>query len=156
MANAAENARKVESLLRRYNNPYQPYSYASPGAVQRHYKKKYGRTGKLKHIKTVLEHSDAYNYHREFHDTRNTNPMYIYARREHVELDLADMTWVAQENDDVRYLLTCIDGFTRRAWLVPMKRKDGATTLQAIKHLVENEMGDPPKKFYFDHGKDSC
>lgn len=150
-----DNPENLRKLLRRYNNPNKPYSYGSPGAIHRYYKKKGRNVPSIKEIKKALEYSDAYVYHREFHDTQHTNPMYVYERRAHVELDLADMAAYSEENDGVHFLLTAVDGFTRKAWIVPMLRKDAKSALAAIKHLVENEMGDPPKKFVFDHGK-SC
>ena len=110
----------VKALLQRYENPAAAYSYGSPGTVMRYAKKKFGARRRVKEsdVKYALEHSPAYVYHREFHDTRFTNPVFVYKRRNHVELDLADMSRLSKHNDGVHFLLTAIDAHTRYAWVI--------------------------------------
>ena len=109
----------VKRVLERYENPVAAYSYGSPGTIKRYAKQKFGNARvKESDFKYALEHAPAYVYHREFHDTRFTNPIYVYARRAHVELDLADMSGLSKHNDGVRFLLTAIDAHTRYAWVI--------------------------------------
>ena len=66
-----------------------------------------------------------------------------------LEMDLVDFTDKAKENDGYRYGLVAIDNFTKFAWVVPMKQKDGISTREAFKEIIE-KMGKKPKQMYSD------
>ena len=73
-------------------------------------------------------------------------------------IDLVDMGFhnnekVIQENQGLKYMLTCIDVLSKYAWAVPMKTKDADTALAAIKHIIK-ESGRHPKKIYCDEGSE--
>ena len=73
-------------------------------------------------------------------------------------IDLVDMGFhnnekVIQENQGLKYMLTCIDVLSKYAWAVPMKTKDADTVLAAIKHIIK-ESGRHPKKIYCDEGSE--
>ena len=51
------------------------------------------------------------------------------------QFDIFDLSRYKAKNDDYRYLMACIDVFTRMAWVEPMKNKDSdncATAFEAI------------------------
>ncbi|HVW99983.1 MAG TPA: hypothetical protein VHA52_06085, partial [Candidatus Babeliaceae bacterium] len=57
--------------------------------------------------------------------------------------DLADMNSLKEDNDGHRYLLTIIDAFSRYAWAVPIKTKEGDTVLKALQNVIK-ESGRKP------------
>lgn len=65
------------------------------------------------------------------------------------QMDLLDMQSHAQTNKGVRYLLMCIDCFTRRLWVEPLIDKRGVTVLKAIKNIFKDLT---PHKATFDSG----
>src|SRR6218665_1199662 len=42
------------------------------------------------------------------------------------QADLADVSSLSKYNDKNKYLLTCLDVFSKHAWVVPLKSKTGA------------------------------
>ena len=55
------------------------------------------------------------------------------------QIDLADMSNLSAYNDGYRYLLNCIDVFTKRAWSVPLKTKTGREVSDAFERHVLSE-----------------
>jgi hypothetical protein len=52
------------------------------------------------------------------------------------QADLADVSELANQNDGVRYILTCIDVFSKKAWAVPLRTK----TSKEVADAFENEI----------------
>ena len=50
--------------------------------------------------------------------------------------DLADMQSLSKYNKGVKYLLCAIDLFSKNAWVVPTKDKDGNSVLNAFKKII--------------------
>ena len=53
------------------------------------------------------------------------------------EADLADLGSVQKYNDGFRYLLTCLDVFSKYAWAIPLKNKTG-TMVSAFKTILSS------------------
>ena len=54
------------------------------------------------------------------------------------QIDLADLVNISSHNDGCRYLLTCIDVFTKRAWAVPTKTKTGREVSRAFEKILSD------------------
>lgn len=54
------------------------------------------------------------------------------------QIDLVDLTSLSRENDGFRFLLTCIDCFSRYAWAVPIKNKSSDVVLKAFASLLDD------------------
>ena len=52
------------------------------------------------------------------------------------QIDLADVSSLSNHNDGYRYLMTCIDVFSRYAWVVPLKNKSSSTILKAFASII--------------------
>ncbi|CAP20774.2 Protein CBG24082 [Caenorhabditis briggsae] len=57
----------------------------------------------------------------------------------------------SEENDGFKYLLTVIDCFSKYAWVVPLKNKNGFTTSQALQTIFKQRK---PQKMQTDKGKE--
>ena len=55
------------------------------------------------------------------------------------QIDLADLVNISSHNDGYRYLLTCIDVFTKRAWAVPTITKTGREVSRAFEKILTDE-----------------
>jgi predicted MPP superfamily phosphohydrolase len=62
-----------------------------------------------------------------------------------------DDTMSEKENKGYRYILTCIDLFSRYAFVIPMKSKTGIETAKAIEQIIKKEKANP-EKFWTDSG----
>ena len=58
------------------------------------------------------------------------------------EIDLIDMTAVAEENNGFRFGFVAIDNFTKYAWCIPMKENDRHSCIATFKQIIE-KMGKP-------------
>ena len=52
------------------------------------------------------------------------------------QIDLVDVSDLSSHNDGSRYLLTCIDVFSKRAWAVPVRRKTGQNVEEASENIL--------------------
>jgi len=126
-----------------YLDPVQPGSF---GGVQT-LSQKYG----LQNAKNWLMKQDAYTLHK---------PSRIHFKRRQTlsrgiddlwQADLADVSSLARFNDSHRYLLTCIDVFSKRAKVVPLKNKTGASLRDAFAFMIKETK---PKFLQTDKGSE--
>ena len=68
---------------------------------------------------------------------------------EEVQVDLADFTRSAAENDGYRYCLVAVDVFTKMLWGVPIKNKKPEECVRAFKEVLD-KIG-IPKQIYHDN-----
>jgi len=52
------------------------------------------------------------------------------------QIDLADVSNLSSFNDGMRYLLTCIDVFSKRAWAIPIKTKSARSVAEAFEKIL--------------------
>jgi len=57
--------------------------------------------------------------------------------RDLYQIDLADVSNLSPFNDDMRYFLTCIDVFTKRAWAILIKTKSARIVADAFEKIVD-------------------
>jgi transposase InsO family protein len=122
----------MEQILESYYNPRHPGSYGSARTIQKHIAKKVP----IKSIKNWLTLQDTYTLHK---------PVRWYFRRRRVyakciddlwQIDLVDMTSLAKYNDGYKFLLNCIDVFSKFAWSVPLKNKSGRSITDAFAKII--------------------
>jgi hypothetical protein len=81
-----------------------------------------------------------------------TRKVLAYRANDIYGIDLVDMgnyEYPKEGRDKWRYILTCIDIFTRYAWAIPLKKKDATSVLNAVKLIKPY-----PKKYWADQGKE--
>ena len=91
----------------------------------------------------------------ELHKSKRKN----YPRRKiivnHIDeifaADLVEMQKFAKLNRGYRYLLTCIDIFSKFAWVIPLKDKKGITIKNALQKIFKERK---PKFLWTDNGKE--
>ena len=64
----------------------------------------------------------------------------------------ADLVIMPPENN-YKYILTVLDGYTRYAWCVPLKDKKGETVANAFKEIMKKS-NRKPNKLWVDQGKE--
>jgi len=132
-------------LKNNYNNPGHPIAFSGINNIYKFYK------GHLSYdkIKDILSGIENYTLHREFKRGQR-NPSYSHFKRNQWQMDLVDIQELASSNDEIRYLLTVIDTFTRFAWARLLKNKRGETVLEAFKSIVT--LAGKPKSISCDRG----
>ena len=68
----------------------------------------------------------------------------------------ADLVMMPEQDDighdPYKYILTVLDGYTRFAWAVPLKHKDGLTVSKAFKSIIKKSKR-RPNKLFVDQGR---
>ena len=136
----------LEDLKRSYIYPYHPISFSGINAVYKYYKPHLN----LEDIRNALSEIESYTLHKEFHK-QPRNPSYSHYPRYQFQIDLVDVQSLAPYNNGVRFLLTCIDTFTRFAFVRPLLDKTAKSVLDAFKSII-HEAKTPPKMLVFDRG----
>jgi hypothetical protein len=105
----------------------------------------------VKDAKHWLSKQDAYTLHK---------PTRVHFRRRRVftkgiddlwQADLVDLSSLSRYNDGYRYVLTCIDAFSKRAHAIPLKSKTGIVVRDALEKII-SEHGSRPTFLQTDKG----
>jgi hypothetical protein len=133
-----------------YYDPSHPASLSGPEKLYK-WMKKHGRypvTRKI--IKKWLEGSEAYTLHREAKRKFPRNSIQVTGIDVQWDADLIDFADIAKYNDSNKYVLLCIDIFSRYVWLQPIKNKKAPTIIEAFEDVLSN--GRKPKRLRTDKG----
>jgi hypothetical protein len=133
-----------------YYDPKRPGGF---GGAERLYEdvKKEGRFAlSRKEIREWLMKQDAYTLHKPMRRHFKRNRVIVGGIDQQSQMDLADMQSMQKFNDGYRYLLVCIDVFSKYAWVVPLKNKTGPTLVEAFKVILTS--GRKPEKIMSDQG----
>ena len=90
---------------------------------------------KPEQVKEWLTTQDAYTLHKPI--------LYKFPRRKVIvsgpyqqwQADLIDVSCLSRYNHGFKFLLTCIDVFSKKAWVVPLKDKSGTTLVNAFESI---------------------
>ena len=117
-----------------YTNPRAPGSFGGVETFRRH-------TGKpRKDVLKYLAGQDAYTMHKPSRRRFPRQRTYSKGIDDQFQIDLADMSNLSAYNDGYRYLLNCIDVFTKHAWSVPLKTKTGREVSNAFeRHVLSSD-----------------
>jgi len=91
---------------------------------------------------------DSYTRHRFVARPRRYNPVYVYGIRELLQVDLADVRRLSKYNQNVNHLLICIDTFSRKIWVKPLRSKLAVEVSRSMRSILDS-MNDPAAKALF-------
>jgi hypothetical protein len=129
-----------------YFDPRAPGSFGGVDALYRQVKDQ----NKTKdEVKEWLRDQPAYTLHVPVRRNFKQNRIIVYTINEQFQADLADLSSLKKHNDGVRYLLTCIDVFSKYAWVTPLKNKGAIGVCEALEAIFEDRT---PEKFQTDEG----
>ena len=132
---------------------YNPKRAGALGGVERLYRdvKKDGKYDISRaQLKKWLMKQDTYTLHKPARRHYKRNRVIVGGIDELWQMDLADMQTIAAEDDGYRYLLVCIDVFSKYVWVIPLKTKTGPALVTAFKKILES--GRKPQKIQTDQG----
>ena len=137
MMNSEENniATKEEALLdlkRQYETPGEPLYMSGISNIKDYYKSLLS----ISEIREFLARSRTYTTHYQFKRPK-FNPYYIRQLRQQFQLDLTEVSKISEHNDGINYLLLCIDVFSRKLWVRPLRRKTASEVLSNFQNILE-------------------
>ena len=89
-----------------------------------------------KQVKEFLSGQPAYTLHRPIRRRFERRKTFSKGIGDLFQLDLADMSNIARDNDNYRYILTVIDVFSKYAFAVPLKTKSAKEVTDAFENNV--------------------
>jgi hypothetical protein len=99
-----------------------------------------------------LRSQSTYTLHKPVRKNFLRNRVVVEGIDDQWQADLVDMQAYSRSNKGTKYLLTCIDVFSKYAWAVPLKTKTGPEVMAAIKQIFKE--GRQPFNFNTDRGKE--
>lgn len=137
----------MRELKELYYKPGSPIAYAGMNTVYKYFK---GRLS-MKEIKSFLQTSESYSLHFPFKRAKIYNPTYVRYKRQSFQVDIIYMLEFSKENDAIKYMLCCIDVFTRFMWCEPLKNIKSKDVTAAMRKILRR-CGGKPKTMTSDKG----
>ncbi|XP_042900956.2 putative uncharacterized transposon-derived protein F54H12.3 isoform X1 [Parasteatoda tepidariorum] len=128
-----------------YTKPEHPGSFGGVNAIYNSVKGKVKKSD----VKKWLETKDSYTLHKPVRHKFKRNRVIVGGIDEQFQIDLVDMQSLAKFNNGFKYLLTCIDCFSKYAWAIPIKDKSAKNVLPALKTIFRERK---PEKLQSDKG----
>jgi len=137
------------NILRRYVTPGEDIAFSSRKTIA-----KEANLTQEQANQDILSHNYSYTLHREYKSPRTYNPYFSYRPRDQVQCDLIDMQKLSDMNGGYKYILVCIDIFSRKAWARPLASKQGLLTANNMFDIFLEMEPFLPKTILFDRGKE--
>lgn len=133
-----------KALCNIYYKPREAGSFGGVEALVRAYKLKQNNTHKKKwntsqlrkKVKNWLAEQDVYTLHKPVIRRFKRSRVVVGGIDDQWQADLVDLSKLAKYNDGYKYLLTCIDVFSKFAWAVPLKDKTGKSLVVSFQDRI--------------------
>ena len=134
------------------------YSLSEPGSLSgKGYFLKALKSQNIRHdpkyVDLWLQKEEPYTLHKPVRKKFSRNRVFVPGIDDTWQIDLVDMQKYSRLNKGFRYILTCIDVFSKYSWAIPVLKKTSAHVTEAFKKILI-ESGRCPKKLQFDEGKE--
>ena len=129
--------------------PKSPVAFTSPLALYREAKKRYPSLT-FSQVKTWLQSKDSYTLHKPVRYNFPRNRVIVAGIDDQWQADLVDVSFLARFNKGYKFLLTCIDVFSKFAWVLPLKNKTGESLVNGFQSILD--LGRSPEKLQTDKG----
>lgn len=105
---------------------------------------------KRKDVREWVRAQETYSLHKRVRKNFTRNRVFVEGIDDQFESDLADFQSMSVYNDNYRFVLVCIDCFSKYAWARPLKNKTGPVVTRAFRDILDE--GRVPKYLHTDHG----
>ena len=109
--------------------------------------------GKMKNIRAFLETSESYSLLKHEKSVRIFNKTITFHWRDLLQADLFYIDRLESENNNIKYVLTIIDCFTRFAFCEPLLDKKAETITKKLE-MIFNRLGVLPRVLCSDKGSE--
>ena len=92
--------------------------------------------------------------HRAYKRAKFNPYLNIRSPRQQIQCDLLDISQLSRYNNNVKFLLTCIDCFSRFLWVIPLKSKQATDMENAFIELIDIWKPNLPKQLSVDQGNE--
>ena len=132
------DAEKEAYLKTIYYNVSHPASYSGLDRLHREVKKEWRFQLTQKELKAWLKTQETYGIHKPARRRFKRPRVVVSGIGKQADVDLMDMTQLAEYNDGVRFVLLHIDDFSRYVRTVPLHSKTRKEVAQALKSIFRD------------------
>jgi len=145
----------AKTLQENYVNPALPGSFSGFSSFYRSLRERraIGSREKTK-VFEWMKGNSTYTKHRPARRHFKTNRVIVPGIDDTWQLDLADMQKYQGENKPYKWILICIDIFSKYVWVMLQKSKSGPETTKAFEEILKNSNGRKPKHIQVDEGNE--
>ena len=101
-------------------------------------------------VQDWLSQQDVYTFYKPARRRHKRSQVIVPDINAQFKADLVDLQRLSWYNNGYKYLLTCIDIFSKYAWVVPLKTKQGQELVKAFRIILSS--GRKPIKLQTDQG----
>ena len=101
-------------------------------------------------VREWLRSQDTYTLHKPVRYKFPRRRVIVGGKGHQWQADLVDLSRLSKHNKGYKYVLTCIDVFSKKAWAVPLKDKTGSSLVAAFESIPDRL----PKRLQSDKGKE--
>ena len=138
-----------EYLRSIYFDTSNPAAFTGPQQLYRAVRKEGRFKVTLKEIKNFLKSVDAYTLHKKVNRKFPRNKIQVEGIDIQWDCDIFDLSKQAKYNDNYKYLLACVDAFSRFAFVQPLKTKKPSEVVKAFEKIFSKRK---PKRLRTDRG----
>lgn len=138
-------------IANEYTNIKKPGAFAGASAFKRELVKRKIKINSSA-INDWLLSQDAYTLHRPAINKFRRNRIMVNGIDDTYQIDLVDMSNISEVNDGFKFILMCIDVFSKFGWAIPIKNKSAISVLEAIKTILSSKR--IPERIHTDEGKE--
>jgi len=127
-----------------------PWSFGSQSRVAKHNP----RIGKAK-VNEFLHRNEIFTRFKQHRKARKYSPIYVYNKRELFQADVVFFTDsdMVNVNDGYKYLFTCIDCFSKMAWVFPLRKNTCDAVMKCFQTIL-SICGKKPERLNSDRGSE--
>jgi len=144
-SDSEENAKDEKRIKELYNNPKTGLKGLKAFAKEQNLP--------YEAVKETLKYEPSYQMNQQVVKNFPTRRVYISGPHIQYAADLADVSNDSDENDNIKFLLVVLDGFTKKAFVYPLKNKTAEEVVRAFTDLIENKKA-KFEKLQTDQGKE--
>lgn len=135
-----------------YYDPNHPAGFGGVDAVFQAVRSLHQNKGKVskRRVKKWLSEQSTYTLHKPVRRRFKRNKVLVYGIDHQWQIDLIDVQPFSRQNNSYRYILICIDVFSKYVWAVPLKDKRGPSVVDAFKKILKD--GRKPHMLQSDKG----
>ena len=139
-----------KTLLTIYLDPSRPASFGGLDAAYRAVKEKRKSKISRKQVHNWLSQQDIYTLHKPVRRHYKRSRAIVPGIDAQFQADLVEVPNLSRFNKGYKYLLTCIDIFSKYSCVVPLKTKQGQELVKASQTILSS--GRKPNKLQTDQG----
>lgn len=145
---------RFRHILQKLYNDLGKATFLSSPALLLKYARQKNKNITLSNVKEFLDSLDAENKHRKIISRFKRRPVITSGIADQFQIDLLDLTPVAKENRGIKFLLTCIDCFSRKAYVRGIKSKHGQVVTKAMEDIIRGGKFPRGFKLQSDRGRE--